>query len=83
MDIVNRLIDTGKLSRKDYLRTRPHRIDGGEFLASFGASTKVEASWSMVQQLHGFGRDAAKRWLAENYDKIGVEGTLDLRLAYR
>jgi NTE family protein len=83
MDLVNRLIDKGKLSAKDYLRTRPHRIDGGEFLASFAASTKVEASWSMMQRLRDFGRDAAKRWLAENYDKIGLEGTLDLRLAYR
>ncbi len=83
MDFVNRLIDKGKLSGEDYMRTRPHRIDGGKFLAPFAASTKIDASWSMIEQLHGFGREAARQWLAENYDKIGVEGTLDLRMAYK
>ena len=82
MDFVNRLIDKGRLSGDDYMRTRPHRIDGGAALAPFAASTKARASWTMIEQLHGFGRAAAKEWLAANYDKIGVEGTLDLRMAY-
>lgn len=82
MDFVNRLIDKGRLSGDQYMRTRPHRIDGGKFLEPFSASTKVDASWSMIQKLHGFGREAAKQWLGENYDKIGVEGTFDLRMAY-
>jgi NTE family protein len=84
MDFVNRLIDDGKLSGDDYMRTRAHRIDGGELLAAFAASTKTRASWSMMQELHGFGREAARQWLAENYDRIGVESTLDLRrMAYQ
>ncbi len=82
MDFVNRLIEKGKLSSKDYMRTRMHRIDGGHFLAPFSASSKLDASWSMIKQLHDFGRQAAKQWLDENYDKIGVEGTVDLRMAY-
>lgn len=64
------------------MRTRPHRIEGGKFLAPFAASTKVRASWPMIQELHGYGRAAAQQWLAANYDKIGVESTLDLRMAY-
>ncbi len=83
MDFVNRLIDEGKLSGDDYMRTRVHRIGGGQLLAPFAASTKIDASWELIQQLHGIGREAAKQWLSENYDKIGVEGTLDLRMAYK
>jgi NTE family protein len=83
MDFVNRLIDKGRLSGEQYMRTRVHRIEGGKFLASFAASTKVKASWSMIQELHGYGRAAAKEWLAANYDRIGVESTLDLRMAYK
>ncbi len=82
MDFVNRLIDSGKLSRDEYMRTRMHRIDGGPFLASFSAASKLDASWTMIKQLHDFGRKAAKQWLDENYDMIGVEGTLNLRMAY-
>jgi NTE family protein len=37
----------------------------------------------MIQELHGYGRAAAQQWLAANYDKIGVESTLDLRMAYK
>ncbi|PNG25571.1 patatin-like phospholipase family protein [Methylocella silvestris] len=83
MDFVNRLLEKGKLSRDDYMQTRAHRIDGGDLLASFAASTKVDASWPMIQKLHAFGRDSTKKWLAENFDKIGVEGTLNLRMAYK
>ena len=82
IDFVNRLIDSGKLSRDDYMRPFVHRIDGGRHLESFSASSKLDASWSLISKLHGFGRNAAKQWLDETYDSIGREGTLNLRLAY-
>ncbi|VTZ49894.1 Patatin [Methylocella tundrae] len=83
MDFVNRLIDKGRLTGDQYMRTLVHRIDGGKFLEPFAASTKIDASWSMIQKLHGFGREAGKQWLGAHYEKIGVEATLDLRMAYR
>ncbi|MGO9673186.1 MAG: patatin-like phospholipase family protein [Methylocella sp.] len=83
MDFVNRLIDKGRLSGDEYMRTRVHRIEGGKFLAPFAASTKVRASWPMMEQLHDYGRIAAREWLAANYDKVGVESTLNLRMAYK
>jgi len=82
IDFVNRLIDSGKLSRDDYMRPFVHRIDGGRHLESFSASSKLDASWSLISKLHGFGRNAARQWLDETYDSIGREGTLNLRLAY-
>ena len=84
MDFVNRLIDDGKLLEQEYMRTRAHRIEGGKVLAAFAASTKTRASWTMIEQLRGYGRARRrKEWLAANYDKIGVESTLDLRMAYK
>ena len=82
IDFVNRLVDSGTLSRDDYMRPFVHRISGGRYLESFPASSKLDASWSLIGKLHGLGREAAKQWLDETYDSIGREGTLNLRLAY-
>jgi NTE family protein len=82
IEFVNRLVDSGKLSRDDYMHPFVHRIGGGNLLARFPASTKLDASWSLLGKLHGLGREAAKQWLGETYDSIGREGTLDLRMAY-
>ncbi len=82
IDFVDRLVDAGILSRENYMRPFVHRIDGGGLLEPFPASSKVDASWSLISQLHGFGREAAKQWLAEHYELIGKKGTLDLRMAY-
>jgi NTE family protein len=82
IDFVNRLIESGKLSRDEYMSPFVHRIGGGRYLEPFQASTKLDASWSLISKLHLFGRKAAKQWLDETYDSIGREGTLDLRMAY-
>lgn len=82
IDFVNRLIDSGKLSRDEYIRPFVPRIDGGCCLEPFSASSKLDATWSLISKLHRFGREAAKQWLDETYDSIGREGTLDLRMAY-
>jgi NTE family protein len=64
------------------MRPFVHRIDGGSYLEPYSASSKLDASWSLISKFHGFGRDAAKQWLDETYDSIGREGTLNLRMAY-
>jgi NTE family protein len=64
------------------MRPFVHRIDGGRCLEPFSASSKLDATWSLISKLHRFGREAAKQWLDETYDSIGREGTLDLRMAY-
>jgi NTE family protein len=82
IDFVNRLIDSGKLSRDEYMSPFVHGTGGGRHLEPFPASTKLDASWSLISKLHRFGREAAKQWLDETYDSIGREGILDLRMAY-
>jgi NTE family protein len=82
VDFVTRLIDEGKLSKKDYKRVLMHRISGGERLDAFAASTRLNAEWAFFKELKDLGRATAKDWLAQNYDAIGERSTLDLKAAY-
>jgi NTE family protein len=82
VEFVMRLIDSGKLSTKEYKRVRMHRISGGERLDAFTASSRLNAEWSFFKELKNLGRATAKKWLAENYDAIGVRATLDLQEVY-
>jgi NTE family protein len=82
IDFVNRLLDERRLDAKRYSRNRMHRIDADEALKPLGSSTKLDTSWRFFQQLHDIGRDSADKWLEQNYDAIGKQGTLDLREAF-
>jgi len=79
---VTRLIDEGKLSTKDYKRVLMHRIHGGEKLDEFTASSRLNPRWEFFKELKDLGRAAARNWLAENYQAIGRESTLDLHYPY-
>ena len=82
IEFVGRLIDAGKLPTDRYKRVRMHRIAGGEQLDAFAASSRLNAQWTFLQELRDLGRAAAKQWLAECYDALGMRATLDLREAY-
>jgi NTE family protein len=82
IDFVNRLVDSGKLSQKRYMRPFVHRIDGGDFLRSFPASSKLDTTWSLIHRLFEHGRSAARQWLDARFDSLGCQSTLNLRIAY-
>jgi NTE family protein len=77
-DFVARLIRRGLLTSNEYREERLHRIGGAGRLESFNAATKNDVSWPFLQQLRDLGRSDAKAWLAENFESIGVESTLDM-----
>ena len=78
-EFVTRLLDEGKLSPRDYMKPLIHRIDGAEPLKAFSAGSKLDCSWGFMTGLRDIGRAAAKIWLDQHYDDIGVRGTIDLR----
>lgn len=78
VDFVSRLIEEGKLSREDYMEVHMHRISADE-LSPLQASSKVNAEWAFLSELKEIGRQAAAKWVDENYDAIGKRSTLDLR----
>ncbi len=75
---VRRLIDEGKLSPDDYKRVLMHRIHGGAALDAYAASSRLNARWDFFKKLKNLGRSSARRWLAENFEALGRESTLDL-----
>ena len=82
VDFVTRLIDEGKLDRREYKRVFMHRIDGGPDIARYMASSRLNADWRFFQELRDLGRGAAESWLERHYDEIGRGSTLDLKAAY-
>ncbi|HEX8376132.1 MAG TPA: patatin-like phospholipase family protein, partial [Geminicoccaceae bacterium] len=83
IDFVDGLIAEGALGPTDYKRVLVHRIDGSGALDAYRASSRLDARWRAFQNLRDTGRDAAKAWLAESYDGVGRECTLDLRSTYQ
>jgi NTE family protein len=79
IDFVNRLMGENRLIKGRYRSNRLHRIDATKALASHTASSKMDTSWTFFTELRDAGREAAAAWLKQNYDDVGVRGTLDLR----
>ncbi len=77
-DFVARLIRSGVLKSDEYREERLHRIGGAGRLEVLNAATKNDVSWPFLKQLRDLGRAETKEWLAANFDKIGVESTLDM-----
>jgi NTE family protein len=75
---VSRLIDDGKLDRRQYKRMYIHLVEADEKIKPLGASTKLNAERAFLEHLKAVGRDACERWLARNFDQIGVNSTVNL-----
>jgi NTE family protein len=77
VDFVNRCLRRGKLQGLGYRQVYLHRVGGSE-IVQFPASTKLNAEWAFLKHLRDIGRTSVRQWLDENFDRIGVEGTLDV-----
>lgn len=82
-DFVARLIEQGLLKNKLYRREFLHRIGGDGQLETFGAESRLDVNWSFLKSLRDLGRTAAKAWLDEHFDSIGVRSTLDVAKTLR
>jgi NTE family protein len=83
IDFVARLIDQGKLPRGtgpgQYRRINIHRIVLDRFGTHFDAFSKLSTDYDFFDMLHVSGKRAARRFLDEHFDDIGVKSTVDLR----
>lgn len=79
IDFVTRLLDSGRLSSDEYRRMRVHLIHDRKRLRSLEASSKANSEWAFLRHLFDIGRSAATRWIDRNYDRLGVESTVDIR----
>jgi NTE family protein len=83
IDFVARLIDQGKLPRGtgpgQYRRINIHRIVLDRFGTHFDAFSKLSTDFDFFNMLQVTGKRAARRFLDEHFDDIGVKSTVDLR----
>lgn len=79
IDFVNRLIEEGTLSRKQYKAPRLHNIAADTALEDLSAATKLLADWSFLTELHDRGREAAAKWLRKNKRHIGKKPTFSTK----
>ncbi len=76
---VTSLIEQGKIAEGEMKRMLIHSIRCDKTMTSFGVSSKLNADWDFLCHLKALGRSHAKAWLADNFTKINVESTVDIR----
>ena len=79
---VKRLLAEGKLDRKRYKDVLMHRIDGGEVLEAFHASTKSATDAKLIHTLRDLGVTCARRWLDRHFNQLGVASTVNISRDY-
>jgi NTE family protein len=83
IEFVTRLIDEGALprgtGRGQYRRINIHRIVLDRFGTHFDAFSKLSTDYDFFEMLHTSGKRAARRFLDNHFDDIGVKSTVDLR----
>lgn len=82
IDFVNRLIAKGLLPSERYRTVRLHRIDGGETLEAYPASTKSNADGQLIEGLFELGQKCGECWLKKHYDEVGVKSSIDISEDY-
>ena len=82
IDKINRLLADGSLAPGSSKPVRLHRIDGGEALLAYAASTKLRSDPELIDELFHLGQAAARRWLEVNFEAIGVRSTVDVAKDY-
>jgi NTE family protein len=75
--LLRQVADPGSGEGARWALMKTHRIKS-EMLATFGASSKLNAEWAFVSKLHQEGRRAASEFLDAHGADLGVRSTTDL-----
>jgi NTE family protein len=78
--VRNRRIDEGIMPGGK--RTFVHVVEAEDIIRDFTASSRLNADWKFLTKLFQDGRARADEWLASNFDRIGIESTVDLAEKY-
>ena len=76
----NKLIEQGKMLGGKLMLV--HVIEAGEFIRAFSWTSRLNADWDFLEHLHNMGRARAYQWLQTNFDRLGIESTVDLDAIY-
>ena len=79
---VSSLIESGALEDDRYTTVRFHQISAEAELAKYGALSKLNTERAFLEHLHQLGYATAERWIAETFDRIGWESSIDVLEKY-
>jgi NTE family protein len=82
IDFVKRLLAEGKIDPAHYKDVLMHRIDGGDVLETFTASTKISTRASLIHELRDLGQASARAWLLKRFSALGVKSTINIQQDY-
>lgn len=82
IDFVKRLLAEEKLDPQKYKNVLMHRIDGGQALENFTASTKTSTDAHLIYALRDLGLQCGKVWLSKNYAALGIKDSINIAHDY-
>jgi NTE family protein len=77
---ITRLIDAGKVDGAKRLLI--HLIEAEDLIRKLSWSSRLNGDWDFLTHLFELGRARADKWLATNFDRVGVETTVNLEEKY-
>ena len=82
IEVINTLLAEGALQPGRAKQVLLHRIDGGEPMMEYPASTKTSTDGALIRNLFAIGQDRARDWLEQHFEAIGHRATVDIRHDY-
>jgi NTE family protein len=79
---ISNLIEHGQLIGTPFHRVNFHMIVAEDEMSKLGASSKANADWGFLKYLYELGVATTDKWLADHFDSIQVESTLDVIKTY-
>ena len=79
---VTSMIDDGTVNGRDLKRMLIHSIEADEFMLSLGVASKLNPDWQFLTHLRDVGRNCAEEWLADTFDVLGEDSSVDIRAKY-
>src|SRR5258708_2855203 len=82
ISFVSKMIDQGIIREGTLKRMNIHGILDDAVMTGLGVASKLNADWDFLSLLCAAGRQRAGAWLDANFNRIGVESTVDISATY-
>ena len=76
VEFINEYLRRGDLKDSGYKEIFLHRVGGGNDLAAYPASSKLDGDLMLIDALHDLGFEAMDQWLAKNFKSLGNASTM-------
>ncbi|MBI1778217.1 MAG: patatin-like phospholipase family protein [Proteobacteria bacterium] len=82
ISFVTNLIEKGFDDNGRLKRVHIHTIDAEDVVCRLGVSSKLNADWDFLSDLHELGRQRCEQFLTDHYDKIGKQSSTDIEAKF-